>query len=88
MEQMDNFHTLSQLLIYIENNYEEEQQLIIEDLMSYYINEYKNCGKHNCEYTYKDNLKNDKTGELHKIARIGFEFEKKQCDRKYKKSIK
>ena len=45
--------------------------------MSYYINEYRNYGKYNCEYTYNDNLKNDKTGELHKLALIGFKFEKK-----------
>ena len=37
---MDNFHSLRQLLLYIENNYDEEDQLIIEDFMSYYINNY------------------------------------------------
>ena len=73
---MDKFQSLKQLLVYIENTYDEEDQLVIEDFMSYYINQYRNFGKHNCEYTYKENLKYDKTGELHKIALIGFEFEK------------
>ena len=86
---MKNFQTFSQFLNYIESNYEEEQQIIIENFMSYYINEYRNFGKYNCKYTYNDDLKNDKTGELHKLALIGFEFEKKIHDeREYKKSLK
>ena len=86
---MDNFQTFSQFLSYIENNYDEEQQIIIENFMSYYINEYRNFGKYNCKDTYYDDLQNDKTGELHKLALIGFEFEKKIHDeRKYKKSLK
>lgn len=86
---MDNFQTFRQFLDYIETNYEEEQIITIENFMSYYINEYRNYGKYNCKYTYNDDLKNDKTGELHKFALIGFEFEKKIHDeREYKKSIK
>jgi hypothetical protein len=86
---MDNYQTFSQFLNYIESNYEEEQLIIIENFMSYYINEYRNFGKYNCKYTYDDDLKNDKTGELHKLALIGFDFEKKIHDeREYKKSLK
>ena len=86
---MDNFQTFSQFLDYIESNYEEEQLIIIENFMSYYINKYRGRGKYDCKYIHNDDLKNDKTGELHKLALIGFEFEKKIHDeREYKKSIK
>ena len=37
---MDNFQTYSQFLNYIENNYKEEQQIIIKNFISYYINKY------------------------------------------------
>ena len=84
-----NFQTFGQFLDYIENNYEEEQQIIIENFMAYHINEYRNFGKYNCKYTYDDDLQNDKTGELHKLALIGFEFEKQIHDeRQSKKSLK
>lgn len=83
---MEHFKTLKELLNYIETNYEEEEQLIIEDFMSYYINEYRGFGGHNCKHTYRSNLHSDKTGELHKLALIGFEFEKmKVNERKNKK---
>ena len=86
---MDNFQTFSAFLDYIERNYDEEQNIIIENFMSYYINKYRKFGKYNCEYTYNDDLINDTTGELHKLALIGFEFEKKIHDeREYKKSLK
>ena len=73
---MNNFETYKEFLEYVENNYEEEDKLIIEDFIAYYINEYKGYGKYNCKHTYKNNLSNDKTGELYKIGIIGFEFEK------------
>ena len=86
---MDNFQTFSAFLDYIERNYDEEQNIIIENFMAYYINKYRKFGKYNCEYTYHDDLKNDETCELHKLALIGFEFEKKIHDeREYKKSLK
>ena len=86
---MDNFKTYNQFLNYIYNNYNQEKQITIENFMSYYINDYRKFGKHNCKYTYNDQLKNDTTGELHKLALIGFEFEKKIHDeREYKKSFK
>jgi hypothetical protein len=82
---MDNFQTFSQFLNYIENNYDEEQQIIIENFMSYYINEYRNFGKYNCKHIYDEDLQNDKTGELHKLALIGFVFEKKIHDERKKR---
>ncbi len=86
---MDNFQTFSQFLNYIENNYDEEQNIIIENFMAYYINEYRKFGKYNCKLTYEDDLKSDTTGELHNLALIGFAFEKKIHDeREYKKSLK
>ena len=74
---MNNFETYKEFLDYVENNYEEEDQLIIEDFIAYYINEFRGYGKYNCKHTYKNNLLNDNTGELHKLGLIGFEFEKK-----------
>ena len=86
MAQFENFR---QFLVYMENNYDEEQQLIIEGFMSYYINEYNGYGKQNCRQSYEEDLHNDTTGELHRFALIGFEFEKKISDeRKWKKELK
>jgi len=86
---MNNFQTYSQFLNYIESKYKEEQLIIIENFISYYINKYRKFGKYNCEYTYNDDLTNDITGKLHNLALIGFNFEKKIHDeREYKKSLK
>ena len=86
---MNNFLTYSQFLNYIEQNYTEEQNIIIENFISYYINDYRKFGKYNCKCTYDDDLKHDTTGELHKLGIIGFEFEKKiDHERQYKKSLK
>ena len=86
---MATFQTFKQFLLYMENNYDEEEQITIENFMSYYINKYTGFGRHNCEYTYQEDLKNDTSGKLHAFAIIGFEFEKKIYDeREYKKSIK
>jgi hypothetical protein len=38
---MDNFQTFIQFLDYIDRNYDEEQNIIIENFMSYYINKYR-----------------------------------------------
>jgi len=85
---MDNFKTIGQFINYM-RSYDVEQQITIENFMSYYINKYRGFGKRNCKYTYDNELKNDTTGELHKLALIGFEFEKKIHDeREYKKSLK
>jgi len=86
---MDKFETYSQFLEYIETQYDEDDVLTIENLMSYYINEYRGFGKRNCRDMYDDDLRSDETGELHKLALIGFEFEKKRHDdRMKKKSLK
>ena len=85
---MDDFKTFSQFLNCM-RSYDVEQQITIENFMSYYINKYRGFGKRNCKYTYDNELKNDTTGELHKLALIGFEFEKQIHDeREYKKSLK
>ena len=84
---MNNFQTFSEFLDYIEKNYDEEQNIIIENFMAYYINKYRN--KYNDEDLYNSDLKDDVTGELHKLSLIGFEFEKNIHDeREYKKSLK
>ena len=84
---MNNFQTFSEFLDYIEKNYDEEQNINIENFMAYYINKYRN--KYNDEDLYKSDLKDDVTGELHKLALIGFEFEKNiHNEREYKKSLK
>ena len=85
---MDDFKTFSQFLNCM-RSYDVEQQITIENFMSYYINKYRGFGKRNCKYTYNNELKSDTTGELHKLALIGFEFEKQIHDeREYKKSLK
>ena len=86
---MNNFQAYGQWLNYIRGNYDEEQQIRIENFIAYYMNDYRGFGKHNCKVTYYDALKSDTTGELHKLGGIGFEFEKKIHDeREYKKSLK
>ena len=77
---MNSFQDYKQFLLYMEDNYEEEDQLIIENFISYYINVYKGFGRYNCESTYQEGLKNDMNGQLHKFAIIGFNFEKKNYD--------
>jgi hypothetical protein len=74
---MDTFQTYSQFLNYIEHTFDEEQQITIENFISYYMNEYRKLGKYNCKSTYEESLKSDTTGELHRLGVVGFEFEKK-----------
>jgi hypothetical protein len=71
---MNNFQTFSEFLDYIEKNYDEEQNIIIENFMAYYINKYRD--KYNDEDLYKSDLKDDVTGDLNKLSLIGFVFEK------------
>lgn len=45
MDNNYNFNSYSEFLNYMENNFDEESQLIIEGFMSYYINKYNGFGK-------------------------------------------
>ena len=104
---MEQFQSYNQYLVYMDQNYDEEEQLIIEDFISYYINKYRGFGHHNCEDTYQDNIRHDTngmsseakvhlrpraSGDLHKFALIGVDFEKKMHDecelQKYNKIYK
>lgn len=73
---MTDFKDYNAYLLYMENNYDEEEQITIENFISYYINKYKGFGHYNCEDVYQDELKNDINGRLHEFAMIGFNFEK------------
>lgn len=84
---MDQFQNYTQFLHYVEDNYDEEEQIIIENFISYYINKYRGFGHLNCESTYQDDLKLDSTGKLHQLALIGFEFEKQNTDKRKLKKI-
>jgi hypothetical protein len=55
----------------MEINYNEEEQITIENFISYYMNKYTGFGRHNCEYTYHEDLQNNTSGKLHAFALIG-----------------
>jgi len=73
---MTEFQDYKEYQFYMENNYDEEEQITIENFISYYMNKHRGFGHYNCEYTYQDELKNDINGKLHEFAIIGFNFEK------------
>jgi len=81
---MENFENYEQYLKYMESNMDEEDQITIENFISYYMNTYKGFGKKNCEMTYQEELKNDENGKLHEFALVGVSFEKKIFDEKRK----
>jgi hypothetical protein len=83
---MNNFQDYKAYLLYMENNYDEEDQITIENFISYYMNKYRGFGQYNCEYAYQAELKNDVTGKLHEFAMIGFNFEKKKYNERKLKS--
>lgn len=83
---MEEINTYSKLWHYIEEKYNEEQQIVIENFISYYINDYRGYGHKNCQLTYKEDLDYDTTCELHKVALKGVEFEKNIEDRKMRKN--
>ena len=65
---------------YLDDNYDEEEQITIENFISYYMNKLRGFGHHNCEYTYQDELNNDINSKLHKLAIIGFNLLKKNYE--------
>jgi hypothetical protein len=69
---------------YMDNNYDEEEQITIENFISYYLNKLRGFAHHNCEYTYQNELKNDINSKLHEFAIIGFNFLKKNYENKIK----
>jgi hypothetical protein len=82
---MIEFKDYAEYLRYMENNYDEEEQITIENFISYYSNKLRGFGHYNCEEAYQDELKNDINGKLHQFAIIGFEFEKKKY---YERNLK
>lgn len=82
---MTDFQDYAQYLHYMENNYDEEEQITIENFISYYMNKFRGFGHYNCEHTYQDELENDINGKLHNFAIIGFNFEKENYERRLNK---
>jgi hypothetical protein len=74
---MVEFKNYNEYQIYMDNNYDEEEQITIENFISYYMNKLREFGHYNCEYTYQDELKNDISGKLHEFSIIGFNLLKK-----------
>lgn len=68
--------------MYMDVHYDEEQQITIENFISYYINKYRGFGHLNSEKDYQAELKEDKDGKLHEFALIGYEFEKQNHDKR------
>lgn len=67
---------------YLDDNFDEEQQLTIENFISYYMNILKGFRNHNCLSTYENELKNDTHGNLHQISIIGYNLLKKNLLKK------
>lgn len=85
---MIEFKDYNEYLLYMENNYNEEEQETIENFISYYMNKLRGFGHYNCEVLYQDELKNDIDGKLHEFAIIGFEFEKEQYHKRNLNKLK
>ena len=79
---MIEFNDYNEYQIYMDNNYDEEEQITIENFISYYMNKLRGFGHKNCEYEYQDDLKNDINGKLHEFAIIGFNLLKKNYEMK------
>lgn len=75
------FGTYNKFWNYVLDNYDEEKQLTIEFLISYYVNKQNGFGHNNCEISYEECIKFDITGELNKLALIGAEFENELFNR-------
>lgn len=85
---MNEFQDYNEYQHYMDNNYDEEEQITIENFISYYLNKLRGFGHNNCESTYQDELKNDVTGKLHGFAIIGFNLLKKNDESKRLKKNK
>lgn len=69
--------TSIELWDFIEQTYDEEQQIMIEDFYAYEDNEYRGFGAGNDKNLYRENKENDTNGELETIAKIWFNITKK-----------
>lgn len=85
---MTGFKDYKDYQTYMDNNYDEEQQIIIENFISYYMNKLRGFERYNCENTYQDELKNDTDGKLHEFAIIGFHLLKKNYESRIQKKTK
>lgn len=63
---------------FIERTYDIEQQIIIEDFLSYFENEYCGYGHHNDQNLYRENKETDSSGELFAVAQKWFSFTKQK----------
>jgi hypothetical protein len=81
---MAEFKNYKEYQNYLDNTYDEEDQITIENFISYYMNKLRGFGHHNCECEYEDDLKNDIGGKLHECAIIGFNLLKKNYEKRSK----
>ena len=61
----------------LESKYNEDEELNIMDMISYWSNQLKGFGKNNDETHYTDIRNQDSYGKLFEEATIGFQFVKK-----------
>jgi len=74
---MVEFQNYNEYQVYMDNNYDEDQQITIENYISYYMNKHRGFEHHNKN---QDELKNDIVGKLHEFAIIGFNLLKNKYD--------
>jgi hypothetical protein len=85
---MAEFRDYKEYQLYMDNNYNEEEQITIENFISYYMNKHRGFGRQNCEYEYQEELQNDVTGKLHDFAIIGFNILKNKIINKKRSNVK
>lgn len=68
---MEQFRNYKEYQLYMDNHYNEEEQITIENFISYYTNKKNGFGKYNCESAYISELNHDIHGKLHEFAMIG-----------------
>jgi hypothetical protein len=77
-----DFHTEDELWDHITYNYNEEEQMIVLELQSYYEIQYGNNYVRTMDVErYKKNKKKDSTGKLDILAKKYFEIIKQQIDK-------